>query len=123
MVFSSKVCPLTPAPPPDFSSSDIATLQRAKIVPVGDQLVEPTACFFQADSALPPGLKSLFLTVPDFGLAARPFLVGVGVKETPSTSEIASMVIADPERFLDLSGSSDRYLSGTFHGSYARCSS
>jgi hypothetical protein len=79
---------------------------------VGGKLVEATGCFFDTDSSLPPGLKTLFLTVPDFGSAARPFLVAIGVKGSPSTAEITSMVIADPGRFLDLSGSSERYLSG-----------
>lgn len=98
----------------DFSSNDLATLRRGQVIPIGERLVEPTSCFFKADSSLPPGLKSLFITLPDFGMAARPFLTAIGVKETPSPAEIGSMVIADPGRFLDLSGSSERYLSGQF---------
>lgn len=51
--------------------------------------------------------------LPDFGLGAKPFLTAAGVKESPSTSEIAAMVIENPGKLLDLSGSAERYLSGS----------
>ncbi|KAK4046064.1 hypothetical protein OIV83_006387 [Microbotryomycetes sp. JL201] len=93
-----------------FSGSEWSILQRATILPVGDRLVQPSSCFFNTDPALPAGLKTLFVTLPDFGPAARPFLLSAGVKEKPSVAEIASLVLDDPDRFLDLCGSAERYL-------------
>ncbi|GAA5899994.1 hypothetical protein JCM6882_007020 [Rhodosporidiobolus microsporus] len=101
-----------------FSSSDIEALKWASFIPVRkpDQLKysphPPLHLYFStADTTLPSGLKSLFQTVPDFGPAAKPFLVAVGVKESPSTVEIAQSLIANPGQFYDLAGSADRYLS------------
>lgn len=70
---------------PDFSSNQIATLRAARIVPIlassgKTELKPPSLCFFSTDPSLPPGLKTLFTCLPDFGLAAKPFLVSVGVK-------------------------------------------
>ncbi|KAM0793307.1 hypothetical protein ACM66B_000766 [Microbotryomycetes sp. NB124-2] len=93
-----------------FSNAEWSILQRATIIPGGDRLLQPSSCFFSTDPALPTGLKSLFVTLPDFGPAARPFLLSAGVKEKPSISEIASLVLDDPDRFLDLCESAERYL-------------
>ncbi|KDE08540.1 hypothetical protein MVLG_01317 [Microbotryum lychnidis-dioicae p1A1 Lamole] len=95
----------------NFGSEELSTLERANIIPVGGKIVSPSTCFFETEQALPPGLKALFIVIPDFGLNARPFLVAIGVKASPSINEIAAMLIADPDRFLELSGSSERYLS------------
>ncbi|GAA5986839.1 hypothetical protein JCM11641_007813 [Rhodosporidiobolus odoratus] len=101
-----------------FSSSDIEALRWASFIPVRKpaattyEPLPPVNLYFStADTSLPAGLKSLFTTLPDFGPAARPFLVAVGVKEAPSTVEIATMLIGDPAKFYDLAGASDRYLS------------
>ncbi|BGP21645.1 ubiquitin system component Cue [Rhodotorula toruloides] len=100
-----------------FASADLDTLRWASIVPVRrpdgkSDVVPPLNLYFSTlDTSLPSGVKSLFATIPDFGPAARPFLVACGVKESPTTPEIATMLLADPARFYDLAGSSDRYLS------------
>ncbi|BGP12853.1 hypothetical protein JCM10213_005226 [Rhodosporidiobolus nylandii] len=101
-----------------FSSSDIEALRWASFIPVRKpaattyEPLPPLSLYFStADTSLPSGLKSLFTTVPDFEPAAKPFLVAVGVKESPSTQEIAQMLIGDPAKFYDLAGSSERYLS------------
>ncbi|GJN91725.1 hypothetical protein Rhopal_004748-T1 [Rhodotorula paludigena] len=100
-----------------FSSVELDALRWAAIVPVRKpdlkvEIVPPLNLYFStSDTSLPSGLKSLFATVPEFGPAARPFLVACGVKESPSTSEIANMLISDPPKFYDLAGSSERYLS------------
>lgn len=101
-----------------FSSAELDALRWAAIVPVRKpdlkvEVVPPLNLYFStSDTTLPPGLKGLFATVPDFGPAAKPFLVACGVKESPSTAEITSMLISDPPRFYDLAGSAERYLSG-----------
>lgn len=110
--FMPRSTQLTSFASPGFSSSEISSLSRTPLIPVGSgKLVEPTKLYFSASSHLPPGLKDLFHTVPDFGLSAKPFLVAVGVKESPSTAEIATMVITDPAHFYDASGSAERYMS------------
>ena len=103
---------------PDFSSAQLETLRWAPIVPTKTpdlklENLPPLNLYFQtSESSLPSGLRSLFRTVPEFGAAARPFLVASGVRESPSTSEIATLLISDPQRFYDLAGSSERYLAG-----------
>ncbi|CEQ42128.1 SPOSA6832_03919 [Sporobolomyces salmonicolor] len=99
-----------------FASADMEALSWATFVPIRRpggkvEILPPLNLFFKSDENLPAGLRSLFTTIPDFGLAARPFLVACGVKESPSTLEVASMLIADPPRFYDLAGSAERYLS------------
>ncbi|KAL8283592.1 hypothetical protein RQP46_005387 [Phenoliferia psychrophenolica] len=98
-----------------FSQTQIATLRSASFVPVivaaRPEHRSPSVCFFSSDPSLPPGLTALFQTLPDFGLAAKPFLTAVGVKESPSTTEIATLVLENPSKLLDVSGSAERYLS------------
>ncbi|GAA6035210.1 hypothetical protein JCM8097_006421 [Rhodosporidiobolus ruineniae] len=100
-----------------FSSSDIEALRWASFIPVRKatevkyEPAPPLHLYFStADTTLPTSLKSLFQTVPDFGPAAKPFLVAVGVKESPSTAEIAQMLIGNPAKFYELANSSERYL-------------
>lgn len=76
-------------------------------------MLSPNGCFFNTSSTLPSGLKSLFATIPDFGPASQSFLVAIGVKDSPSTGEIASRMILDPRKFLDLCGSAEKYMAGT----------
>ncbi|KAK4050523.1 hypothetical protein OIO90_005106 [Microbotryomycetes sp. JL221] len=94
----------------NFTNQQWPVISRARIIPVGDRMLEPASCFFNTDSTLPEGLKSLFVTLPDFGPAAKPFLLSAGVKEKPSIAEIAAFVVDDSENFFDLCGSSERYL-------------
>ncbi|GAA5908053.1 uncharacterized protein JCM6883_004102 [Sporobolomyces salmoneus] len=99
-----------------FTPADIEALQWGSFVPIRRlggkiEIVSPLNLFFSSDSTLPAGLRNLFVTVPDFGPAAKPLLVACGVKEAPSTSEIANMLIGDPKKFYELCGSAERYLS------------
>ncbi|GAA5977366.1 hypothetical protein JCM5350_002442 [Sporobolomyces pararoseus] len=99
-----------------FTKSDIEALQWAAFVPIrrpGGKIdfASPLNLFFSSDSSLPAGLRNLFVTVPDFGPAARPLLVACGVKEAPSSLEISTMLIGDPKKFYDLCASAERYLS------------
>ncbi|KAM0748229.1 hypothetical protein T439DRAFT_328208 [Meredithblackwellia eburnea MCA 4105] len=98
-----------------FSSSQIANLSSAQVVPTTSTsppvMKAPSLCFFSTDPSLPDGLKTLFTILPDFDRSSRPFLVAVGVKEAPSTAEIATMVVANPGKLLDLSGSAEKYIS------------
>ncbi|GAA6015207.1 hypothetical protein JCM11491_000504 [Sporobolomyces phaffii] len=130
---SKLVTALVSTPPPDlaaagkifgylssqvshFTPADLESLRWGAFVPIRRpggkiELVSPLNLFFSSDSTLPAGLRNLFVTVPDFGPQARPFLVACGVKESPSTSEVANMLIGDPKKFYDLCGSAERYLS------------
>ena len=71
-------------------------------------LVEPTQCYFESGEAT--FHKELFLYV-DFGQLANSFLRSCGVKDEPTTMELASMLVKDPARFWNLSGGGERYLS------------
>ncbi|KAI7858717.1 hypothetical protein BDC45DRAFT_531271 [Circinella umbellata] len=71
-------------------------------------LVEPTQCYFESGETT--FHKELFLYV-DFGQLANSFLRSCGVKDEPTTMELASMLVKDPARFWNLSGGGERYLS------------
>lgn len=100
-----------------FANSQTQQLSKIAFVPVQATatspvtFVAPAGSFFSTDAALPLGLRGVFTTLPEFGVPARPFLIAVGVKETPSVVEIAELVLRDPAKFFELSGSSERYLS------------
>lgn len=108
----------TDAPLLDFTNTELDALRWAPIVPTKTpqlkiETLPPLNLYFNtSDTTLPSGLKTLFRVIPDFGPAARPFLVACGVKESPSTPEIATLLVSDPNRFYDLAGSSERYLAG-----------
>ncbi|ORX61525.1 hypothetical protein DM01DRAFT_1404308 [Hesseltinella vesiculosa] len=72
-------------------------------------LVTPSDCYFESstESTLH---KELFLYV-DFGQVANAFLRSCGVKNEPTTLELASMLVKDPQRFWDLCGGGEGYLS------------
>ncbi|KAI9246456.1 hypothetical protein BDA99DRAFT_592382 [Phascolomyces articulosus] len=87
-------------------------LRDIKFIPVISQnniiLVEPSQCYFESGEAT--FHKELFLYV-DFGQVANSFLRSCGVKDEPTTMELASMLVKDPARFWNLSGGGERYLS------------
>ncbi|KAI9033764.1 hypothetical protein CLU79DRAFT_882880 [Phycomyces nitens] len=97
-------------------------LRQAKFVPVFDKrnendktktskitmlIVEPTQCYFESEES--NFHKELFLYV-NFGQLANSFLRSCGVKDEPTTIELAAMLVKDPQRFWDLSGGGERYL-------------
>ncbi|RUS32742.1 hypothetical protein BC938DRAFT_474458 [Jimgerdemannia flammicorona] len=111
----------------DFSTPDWNNLRIQKFLPVADKaaaavagdatrpsaatvktiLVEPTSCYFESDKA--SFLKELF-TYVDYGAVANGFLRSCGVKDEPTTIELAQMIVRDPQRYWQLSGGGERYL-------------
>lgn len=113
----------------DFYTPDWTNLRIQKFIPVAEQsadpaatndikkgsvptptkiiLVEPTSCYFESEQA--SFLKELFIYV-DFGATANGFLRACGVKDEPTTVELAQMLVRDPQRYWRLSGGGERYL-------------
>ncbi|KAI8099843.1 uncharacterized protein BX664DRAFT_273355 [Halteromyces radiatus] len=105
----------------DFGYSHWEKLRNMKFIPVVDKrknlatattatkplLVRPTECYFESDDA--NFHKELFLYV-NFGSLANSFLRSCGVKDEPTILELASMLVKDPQRFWDLCGGGERYL-------------
>ncbi|KAL0090981.1 hypothetical protein F4703DRAFT_1790933 [Phycomyces blakesleeanus] len=104
----------------EFSYTHWQKLRQAKFVPVLDKrnendstskpimlVVEPTQCYFESEES--NFHKELFLYV-NFGQLANSFLRSCGVKDEPTTIELAAMLVKDPQRFWNLSGGGERYL-------------
>ncbi|KAI9320075.1 hypothetical protein BX666DRAFT_1853391 [Dichotomocladium elegans] len=103
----------------DIGSMQWSRLRETKFVPVAGlgsenmagadsiSLVEPGQCYFNSGEST--FHKELFLYV-DFGQRANSFLRSCGVKDEPNTTELAFMIVRDPQRFRDLSGGGERYL-------------
>lgn len=99
----------------DFRLNHWQLLRQTKFIPVTSQregegivLVEPTHCYFESEGS--SFHKELF-TYVDFGEKANMFLRSCGVKDEPTTTELAAMIVKDPARFWNLSGGGERYLS------------
>lgn len=77
---------------------------------VATVLARPSEVFFkpteQGADSLYEVYKRLFLFV-DFGKMANGFLEAVGVKHQPSTSQLATMLVSDPHKFLGLAGTAE----------------
>lgn len=85
----------------------LSTTQSSS-TPVGNViLVRPTECYFESDDT--NFHKELFLYV-SFGSLANSFLRSCGVKDEPTILELANMLVKDPQRFWDLCGGGERYL-------------
>ncbi|CAO3616217.1 unnamed protein product [Cunninghamella blakesleeana] len=109
----------------DFNYAHWDKLRKMRFIPVLDKrkhgnnvhpnesksgsylLVQPTECYFESDDA--NFHKELFLYV-NFGNLANSFLRSCGVKDEPTTFELASMLVKDPQRFWDLCGGGEQYL-------------
>ncbi|KAI9302818.1 hypothetical protein BJ944DRAFT_242011 [Cunninghamella echinulata] len=109
----------------DFKYAHWERLRKLRFIPVVDKrkngngvnnnsgsstsflLVQPTECYFESDDA--NFHKELFLYV-NFGTVANSFLRSCGVKDEPTTLELASMLVKDPQRFWDLCGGGEQYL-------------
>lgn len=101
-----------------FTSTQLSTLSSSLIIPVknvnGSMFFStPATTFFSSsDSSLPLSVRALFTTLsPLIDSSARPFLTAVGVKDSPSISEVTSMMLADPPAILKTVGSFELYLS------------
>ncbi|KAI9486689.1 MAG: hypothetical protein EXX96DRAFT_496731 [Benjaminiella poitrasii] len=100
----------------DFSSYHWQQLRQAAFIPVNMdkngtkkiELINPAQCYFESEDST-SFHKELFLYV-SFGELANSFLRSCGVKDEPTTVELASMIVKDPQRFWDLSSGGERYL-------------
>ncbi|KAI8974636.1 hypothetical protein BDB01DRAFT_805850 [Pilobolus umbonatus] len=97
----------------EFSSKHWQLLRQTPFIPVkqGNILLrkEPSECYFESEESA-SFHKELFLYV-HFGSLANSFLRSCGVKDEPTTVELAAMIVKDPQRFWDLSSGGERYLS------------
>ncbi|OBZ84104.1 hypothetical protein A0J61_07846 [Choanephora cucurbitarum] len=94
----------------DFSRSHWQLLRQLAFIPVKDgQFMEPTQCYFESENSTTSFHKELFVFV-SFGSLANSFLRSCGVKDEPTTIELASMLVKDPQRFWNLSSGGERYL-------------
>lgn len=96
----------------EFSNSNWQQLRQAPFIPVQQdgaiQLKEPSQCYFETEDSS-SFHKELFLYV-SFGSLANSFLRSCGVKDEPTTVELAAMIVKDPQRFWELSSGGERYL-------------
>jgi hypothetical protein len=69
-------------------------------------LYRPTQCYLNFDAAAKFHSK-LFVFV-DFSEGAAHFLRMCGVRNAPSTQEIAQILVNDPQEFLNLAGSREK---------------
>ncbi|KAH6912025.1 hypothetical protein BKA70DRAFT_1266286 [Coprinopsis sp. MPI-PUGE-AT-0042] len=100
----------------DFTDDHRQTLSTLSFLPVSSACtgvhlsshLPPSECYLGNSSH--PVYSQIFAFV-DFGQAAKPFLVFCGVKEEPSTDEIANALARYPRRFYKLCRGADGYLS------------
>ncbi|KAG8813685.1 hypothetical protein FRC17_001463 [Serendipita sp. 399] len=97
----------------DFTANNLQQLKAAKIIPAetprstGLTLVKPGECYFKGDGQATFHSK-LFIFI-DFGSRANTFLSACGVRNAPTTEEVALMLIADPAGFYSLAGGAERF--------------
>ncbi|CAO3637571.1 unnamed protein product [Mucor hiemalis] len=96
----------------DFSRSQWDQIRQHSFIPVVENntvsLKNPAICYFESEDS-PSFHKELFLYV-NFGTLANSFLRSCGVKDEPTTVELAAMIVKDPQRFWELSSGGERYL-------------
>jgi hypothetical protein len=96
----------------EFSNSHWQQLRQLAFIPIkqndATQLMHPAECYFESGDST-NFHKELFLYV-SFGALANSFLRSCGVKDEPTTVELAAMIVKDPQRFWDLSSGGERYL-------------
>lgn len=96
-----------------FNNAQLVRLSQSPLVPVHNKstnLIEmrlPSTCYFSTSSS--PAIAAIFTSI-DFGLPSKPFLAACGVRDSPSTPEIAEMLANDASSVLKLAGSSEAYL-------------
>ncbi|KAI7866109.1 uncharacterized protein EV154DRAFT_475102 [Mucor mucedo] len=97
----------------DFSSSQLSHLKTVSFIPVKENdvltLKTPTSCYFESEHSA-NYYKDLF-TYVDFGSHANSFLRSCGVKDEPTTVELAAIIVKDPQLFYNKSSGGERYLS------------
>ena len=116
----------------EFSLYDYGILRNAEFIPVRQQrrraddgtkassadkpkddpvhLVAPMNCYFGgAGGSSTPQFRDVF-SYCDYGPVAGAFLRNCGVTDEPSIEEVAKRLVAEPQRFYQLAGSTDAYL-------------
>ncbi|KAN0064579.1 hypothetical protein ACQY0O_002207 [Thecaphora frezii] len=107
---------------PEFTLADYSILKTTEFIPIkqqrtakskeGDEtmvLVAPVNCYFGGGNTSSPQFKDVF-SYCDYGPVAGAFLRNCGVTNEPSIEEVAKRLVAEPERFYQLAGSTDAYL-------------
>jgi hypothetical protein len=69
--------------------------------------VKPGECYFKRDDGQSHFHSKLF-TFIDFGIRANNFLSACGVRNAPTTDEVARTLVADPQGFYSLTGGAER---------------
>jgi len=99
----------------DFTSSQLSIISGLPIVPTqvesGSQALRwlsPSQCYLGGASK--GQFHSKLFVFVDFGPSANSFLSTCGSKQEPSVEEVASILVADPRRFYDLTGGYENYL-------------
>ncbi|KAG1726435.1 uncharacterized protein EDB91DRAFT_1263755 [Suillus paluster] len=100
----------------DFSQSQLSILSTLPIVPTQVELqtgsqtlrwLSPSQCYLGGASK--GQFHSKLFVFVDFGPSANSFLSTCGSKQEPSVEEVASILVADPRRFYDLTGGYENY--------------
>ncbi|KAG6335719.1 hypothetical protein ID866_3377 [Astraeus odoratus] len=98
----------------NFRASELAALSKTPIVPCkgsGSQPIRwlaPTQCYLGV-STKGQFHSKLFIFV-DFGSAANRFLSACGSRNEPSVEEVAEILIADPNKFYNMTGGYENFL-------------
>lgn len=97
---------------PVFSREERSRLSSQAILPIERngkliRMAAPDKCFFRT-AAVDPLYTEIFDFV-DYGVQANQLLRTIGVRDTPSTVQIASMLIGDARNVWNLCGSETRY--------------
>ncbi|KAI8973522.1 hypothetical protein BDF20DRAFT_837459 [Mycotypha africana] len=71
--------------------------------------VTPSQCYFETENSTSTFIKELF-TYVNFGQLANSFLCSCGVRDEPTTVELATMLVKNPQRLWELSGGGEKYL-------------
>jgi hypothetical protein len=97
----------------DFTSNNLQQLKLSNIIPAetprsnGTVMVKPGECYFKKDDP-ETNFHSKLFTFVDFGPRANNFLAACGVRNAPTTEEVAKMLVADPNGFYALAGGAER---------------
>ena len=107
---------------------DKTKLRESKFIPIKKSTVSPekevivhtypSMVFFSNENSIPSGRKSDmnrqfyndFFDFVNFSPGARPFLSVVGVRDEPSITEVARLLVSDPMSMYRLAASPSRYL-------------
>lgn len=97
---------------PSISKQDYDIISQRDFIPIEEKgkpvrLVSPLKCFFK-DTSLDSLYENVFDLV-DFGQQANQFLQIVGVRDEPSVTQIAEMLVNNPYNILRVCGCEEKY--------------